>query len=164
MSGKLLRSTSIIAVMTLVSRISGLLRDIMFANMLGDKSVADIFFIAFRIPNFFRRITAEGAFAAGFVPVFTDFRQNSRQQDTDRFIQLVLGWFGLILAVISVSGVLCAPWLVKMLAWGFQYQEPGKFAQTVAATRLTFPYLFLSRWSRCLRESSIAVVVLLHQR
>jgi len=142
MSGKLLRSTSIIAVMTLVSRISGLLRDIMFANMLGDKSVADIFFIAFRIPNFFRRITAEGAFAAGFVPVFTDFRQNSRQQDTDRFIQLVLGWFGLILAVISVSGVLCAPWLVKMLAWGFQYQEPGKFAQTVAATRLTFPYLF----------------------
>lgn len=141
MSEKLIKSTAIVGSMTLLSRISGLLRDVIFANLLGDKAAADVFFVAFRIPNFFRRITAEGAFSAAFVPVFTDFRQTQAAPETARFLQLVLGWFGLILALVSVLGVIGAPWLVKALAWGFQ-DDPDKFGLTVAATRLTFPYLF----------------------
>ncbi|MGI9316460.1 MAG: murein biosynthesis integral membrane protein MurJ [bacterium] len=141
MSGKLIKSTSIVGSMTLVSRISGLVRDVVFANLLGDRAAADVFFVAFRIPNFFRRITAEGAFSAAFVPVFTDFREHREPQDTDRFLQLVIGRFGLILLIMSIVGVLLAPLMVQMLAWGF-VSDPEKFALTVDATRITFPYLF----------------------
>lgn len=141
MSGKLLKSTSIVGSMTLVSRISGLVRDMVFANLLGDRAAADVFFVAFRIPNFFRRITAEGAFSAAFVPVFTDFREHREPQDADRFIQLVTGRFGLLLLLISILGVVFAPVMVSMLAWGFG-AEPDKFTLTVEATRITFPYLF----------------------
>ncbi len=141
MSGNLLKSTSIVGSMTLLSRISGLIRDVVFANLLGDRAAADVFFVAFRIPNFFRRITAEGAFSAAFVPVFTDFREHREPKETDRFLQLVIGRFGLFLALISVLGILLAPLMVRMLAWGFG-AEPEKFALTVEATRITFPYLF----------------------
>ncbi len=140
-SPSLIKSTSIVGSMTLLSRISGLVRDIIFANLLGDKAAADVFFVAFRIPNFFRRITAEGAFSAAFVPVFTDFRQHKDSADASRFLQLILGRFGLILAIISLLGIFAAPWMVKGLAWGFQ-SDPEKFALTVSATRITFPYLF----------------------
>ena len=141
MSGKLIKSTSIVGSMTLVSRISGLVRDMVFANLLGDRAAADVFFVAFRIPNFFRRITAEGAFSAAFVPVCTDFREHREPQDADRFLQLVTGRFGLLLLLISILGVIFAPAMVSMLAWGFA-AEPEKFALTVEATRITFPYLF----------------------
>ena len=141
MSGKLIKSTSVVGSMTLVSRISGLVRDMVFANLLGDRAAADVFFVAFRIPNFFRRITAEGAFSAAFVPVFTDFREHRNSQDTDRFLQLTIGRFGLLLLVVSIIGVILAPLMVRMLAWGFG-AEPAKFALTVDATRITFPYLF----------------------
>jgi len=68
--------------MTLLSRLTGLLRDVVFANLLGDRAAADVFFVAFRIPHFVRRISAEGAFSAAFVPVFTDFRMNRPAADS----------------------------------------------------------------------------------
>ncbi|MDP7218180.1 MAG: lipid II flippase MurJ, partial [Arenicellales bacterium] len=73
MSLKLLKSTLTVGGMTLVSRITGLIRDIAFAQFLGSGLMADAFFVAFRIPNFFRRIFAEGAFSAGFVPVYAEY-------------------------------------------------------------------------------------------
>ncbi len=141
MSGKLIKSTSVVGSMTLLSRISGLIRDVVLANILGDRAAADVFFVAFRIPNFFRRMTAEGAFAAAFVPVFTDFRENHDRDQGKRFLELTLGRFGLVLALFSLAGVAAAPWLVKAIAWGFS-EDPAKFALTVEATRITFPYLF----------------------
>lgn len=141
MSGKLIKSTSVVGSMTLLSRISGLIRDVVLANLLGDRAVADVFFVAFRIPNFFRRITAEGAFAPAFVPVFTEFRERHAGIQGKRFLELTLGRFGLVLALFSLAGVAAAPWLVKVIAWGFS-GDPDKFALTVAATRITFPYLF----------------------
>jgi len=144
MSVQLLKSTSIVGLMTLLSRVSGLVRDVVFANLLGDRAAADVFFVAFRIPNFFRRMTAEGAFSAAFVPVFTDFRKHRSEEDTNRFVQLLAGRFGLILVGLTVVGVLGAPWLVRLLAFGFE-DDPVKFALTVEATRITFPYiLFIS--------------------
>ena len=141
MAAKLIRSASVIGSMTVLSRLSGLLRDVVFAHLLGDRAAADVFFVAFRIPNFFRRISAEGAFAAAFVPVFTDYRMRQSAPDNERFLQLLLGRFGLILLLASVVGVLAAPALVAVIAPGF-LQHPEQYQLAVSATRITFPYLF----------------------
>jgi len=141
MAAKLIRSTSVIGSMTLLSRLTGLLRDVVFAHLLGDRAAADVFFVAFRIPNFFRRISAEGAFSAAFVPVFTDFRMNRPAADSQRFLQLLLGRFGLILLIASALGVAAAPALVAVVAPGF-LQHPETYQLAVRATRVTFPYLF----------------------
>jgi len=141
MPAKLIRSTAVIGTMTLLSRLTGLLRDVVFAHLLGDRAAADVFFVAFRIPNFFRRISAEGAFSAAFVPVFTDFRMHRPAADNARFLQLMLGRFGLILLLASVAGAAAAPALVTVVAPGFLAQ-PEKFQLAVDATRITFPYLF----------------------
>ncbi|MBX2870285.1 MAG: murein biosynthesis integral membrane protein MurJ [Acidiferrobacterales bacterium] len=141
MSSRILKSTSVVGSMTLLSRLSGMVRDVVFAHLLGDKDAADVFFVAFRIPNFFRRITAEGAFSAAFVPVFTDFRENRSEDQNSIFIQLMLGRFGLILLLITFLGVLGSEYLVSLLAWGFK-GDPQKFQLTVTATQIAFPYLF----------------------
>jgi putative peptidoglycan lipid II flippase len=141
MTLKVLKSLSIVGSMTLLSRISGLVRDVIFANILGDKAAADIFFVAFRIPNFFRRIFAEGAFSAAFIPVFTQYRENHSAQETNSFLQLMIGRLGLILVVVTILGVYFADYLVAILASGFD-RDTSKFFLTVEATRITFPYLF----------------------
>lgn len=127
--------------MTLISRISGLVRDVAFANLLGDKAAADIFLVAFRLPNFFRRLSAEGAFSAAFVPVFTEFRETRSMDDNRAFLALTSGRFALALALICGLGVWMAPWLVTAIAPGF-LQDPDKFELTVETARIAFPYLF----------------------
>lgn len=141
MTTKLIKSTIVIGAMTFLSRVTGLLRDIVFAHLLGDRAVADVFFVALRIPNFFRRISGEGAFSAAFVPVFTDFRMHKSAADSNRFLQLLLGRFSIILLILSALGVLAAPLLVGALAPGFLH-DPAKYQLAVDATRITFPYLF----------------------
>lgn len=141
MAAKLIKSASVIGAMTFLSRVSGLLRDVVFAHLLGDRAVADVFFVAFRIPNFFRRISGEGAFSAAFVPVFTDYHLRKSAVENDRFLQLLLGRFGLILLTASAIGVLAAPALVAVVAPGF-LQQPEKYQLAVSATRITFPYIF----------------------
>lgn len=141
MSSKLIKSMSVVGSMTLVSRITGLIRDVIFANVLGDKAAADVFFVAFRIPNFFRRIFGEGAFAAAFVPVFTDYRMNKSESDTNSFLQILIGRFGLILLGVTFLGVVFAPGFVALLAYGF-VDQPEKYSLAVDATRITFPYIF----------------------
>lgn len=141
MAAKLIKSASVIGAMTFLSRVSGLLRDVVFAHLLGDRAAADVFFVALRIPNFFRRISAEGAFSAAFVPVFVDTRMRQSANDAERFVQLLLGRFGLILLVASALGVLAAPLLVALLAPGF-LQHPDQYQLAVNATRITFPYVF----------------------
>ncbi|MCY4149641.1 MAG: murein biosynthesis integral membrane protein MurJ [Gammaproteobacteria bacterium] len=141
MSSKIIKSVSTVGLMTLLSRITGLIRDIIFASILGDKAAADVFFVAFRIPNFFRRILGEGALSAAFVPVFTDYRMHRTREDVSSFLQLMLGRFGLLLLAISAIGVAGAPLLVSIVAAGF-LDDPEKFNAAVSATRITFPYLF----------------------
>jgi len=141
MVARILKSTYIIGLMTMISRISGLIRDVVFANLLGDKAAADVFFVVFRIPNFFRRIFGEGAFSATFVPVFTEYRLHKSELENTQFLQLLIGKFSLILIICSLLGVLFAPILVGILAAGF-LQEPEKFDLAVTATRIIFPYLF----------------------
>ncbi len=137
----LFKSMSVVGSMTLLSRISGLVRDVLFANVLGDKAAADVFIVAFRLPNFFRRLFGEGAFSAAFIPVFTEYRLHKTGDENNRFLQLMIGRFGLILILVCLAGVIFAPVLVTMLATGFT-RDPEKFALTVQASRITFPYLF----------------------
>ena len=127
--------------MTGLSRLSGLLRDIGFAQFLGSGLFADAFFVAFRIPNFFRRIFAEGAFSAAFVPVYSEFEIHGGAYQAKAFLNLILGRLCLTLFIVTILGVIGAPVLVSILAPGFQ-AEPEKFQATVAALRFTFPYLF----------------------
>jgi len=141
MSSKLLQSTFVIGLMTLVSRISGLIRDNIFAQVMGSQMVADVFFVAFRIPNFFRRLFGEGAFSAAFVPVFAEYDVNHSAEDGRRFLALVSGRLMLILLGVTLVGVIFAPALISLIAPGFR-KDPAAFSLAVDVTRIMFPYLF----------------------
>jgi len=140
MSVKLLKSTAIVSLMTLVSRVSGLVRDVIMANVLGSGAGSDAFFVAFRIPNFLRRIFGEGAFSQAFVPVYTELNEQNTQE-AKQFVAATSGRLGLIVFILSVLGVIFAPAIIHLFAPGF-VDEPEKFATTVDALRIMFPYLF----------------------
>ena len=141
MSKKLLKSAGAVSGMTFISRISGLIRDIVFAQVIGSSGAADAFFVAFRIPNFLRRIFGEGAFSQAFVPVLSEYRSLHDQSRIRDFIAQLSGRLGVILMLITIIGILAAPLIVSALAPGFR-ADPFKFATTVDALRITFPYLF----------------------
>ena len=140
MSSKLFKSTAIISVMTLVSRISGLVRDVVMANILGPGVLSDAFVVAFRIPNFLRRIFAEGAFSQAFVPVFSELTEQNTLQ-AKKFVNSSAGILALVTFILSVLGIIFAPQIVSVLAPGFK-SDPEKFAVTVESLRWMFPYLF----------------------
>ena len=121
---------------------AGLVRDILFARLIGAGVgvSADAFYVAFRIPNFFRRIFGEGAFSQAFVPVFTEYRSKRSDEEIHAFAGHMAGAFAAILFVVTVIGVVAAPFLIMALAPGF-IDEPEKFDLTVAMLRITFPYL-----------------------
>jgi putative peptidoglycan lipid II flippase len=128
--------------MTLVSRISGLLRDIVLASFIGASAsvAADAFYVAFRIPNFFRRIFGEGAFSQAFVPVLSEYRHRDDDAAIRLFISHMSAALGLVLLLLVLAGVLAAGAVVTVLAPGF-LDDPAKFATTVDMLRITFPYL-----------------------
>ena len=141
MSRRLIKSTLVTGGMTLLSRISGLVRDMVFAGLIGAGAgiAADAFYVAFRIPNFLRRIFGEGAFSQAFVPVFTEYKTRAPLAEMREFVDRMAGIFGLILFGTTIVGVLAAPFLVYALAPGFSGE---KYELTVAMLRITFPYIF----------------------
>ena len=137
----LLVSTGVVGAMTLVSRITGLARDIGFSHWFGAGLVMDAFFVAFKIPNLLRRFFAEGAFSQAFVPVLSEFRGTRTADETRALIDKIAGTLTVVLFVFTVLGVLAAPLLILVFAPGFI----GDDARRVLATdmlRLTLPYLF----------------------
>jgi putative peptidoglycan lipid II flippase len=127
---------------TLLSRLTGFIRDIILAAVLGAGPVADAFFVAFRLPNHFRAIFAEGAFNAAFVPSYARIRE---QGGPTRAAQFADNIFGLLLAsqiVLLVVALAFTPAVIGVLAPGFA-RDPGRFALAVDLTRITFPYLLL---------------------
>jgi putative peptidoglycan lipid II flippase len=127
---------------TLVSRVTGFLRDIMLAAILGAGPVADAFFVALRLPNHFRAIFAEGAFNAAFIPAYTRVRRASGEQParlfTDHIFMLLLASQVVLLGVAWMF----TPLVIDLLAPGFS-KDPGRFTLAVNLTRITFPYLLL---------------------
>ena len=125
---------------TLVSRVLGLVRDVVIASVFGAGTSADTFFVAFRIPNFFRRLFGEGAFSHAFVPVLGEYRASRTSDEVRDLVGHVVGTLGAILLAVTVAGILSAPILVYVFASGFA-AEPGQAALTSSLLRLTFPYL-----------------------
>jgi putative peptidoglycan lipid II flippase len=127
--------------MTLLSRITGLVREMVLARMFGGTSgIMDAFLIAWQIPNYLRRLFAEGAFSQAFVPVVSEYRVKRSHEDTRELVDSVAGTLGTVLAVASVLGVVIAPLLILLFAPGFRQDIP-KFDLTVDMLRWTFPYL-----------------------
>ncbi len=127
--------------MTMISRVLGFVRDIIVARMFGADAGTDAFFLAFKIPNFLRRLFAEGAFSQAFVPVLAEYRAKRTQEELKDLVDRVAGTLGGILLLITTLGVLAAPILVVIFGPGFIGQD-SKFALAADMLRITFPYLF----------------------
>ncbi len=138
----LIKSTVSVGSMTLLSRVLGLARDIVIARFFSASDAADAFFVAFKIPNFLRRLFAEGAFSLAFVPVLTEYRSNYTAAQTRDLIDRVAGTLGFILLLLSLLGVVASPLLISIFAAGF-LDQPAKFELTSDMLRLTFPYILL---------------------
>jgi len=135
----LTRHAGTVSGLTLLSRVAGLIRDMVFAFLFGAGKAADAFNIAFTIPNVFRRLLAEGALSIAFVPVFTEYKTTRSEEESRHLYNVTFTLFLIVLAVVTVIGVAASPALVRLFAPGF---EDDKFALTVLLNRLVFPYLF----------------------
>ena len=125
---------------TLVSRVLGFVRDAVTAAVLGGGPVADAFFVAFRLPNLFRRLFAEGAFASAFVPMLVEVRDREGAAAARRFSgEAALALLATI-ALLTVPAMVFAPEVVRLLAPGFA-ADPGKLALTATLARICLPYL-----------------------
>ena len=137
----LFRSGSTVAAMTLASRVLGFVRDQVLAVTFGASGTMDVFLVAFKIPNFLRRLFGEGAFAQAFVPVFTEYRETRSPAALRELAAHVSGTFALVLLIVSTLGVACAPLITWLFAPGFA-DEPERYELAVRMLRITFPYLF----------------------
>lgn len=153
MSNKLIKSGLIVTFMTLVSRILGLVRDVVIANIMGAGAAADMFLFANKIPNFLRRLFAEGAFAQAFVPVLSEVKNKDEQDGTDLdqtrvLIAQVSGTLGVLVSIMTLIGVIASPIFVMLFGFGWFVDwlngGPGaeKFDLASSLLKITFPYLW----------------------
>src|SRR5476649_2795163 len=138
----LLKSLAAVSSMTMFSRVLGFARDAIVARVFGAGMVTDAFFVAFKLPNLLRRIFAEGAFSQAFVPILAEYKTQQGEEATRTFIADVSGLLTLVLALVTLLGMLAAPWVIYITAPGF-VDSPDKFALTSALLRVTFPYILL---------------------
>ena len=141
MSRAIFKSTTVVGVTTLLSRITGLWRDMVYSQSFGAGSVMDAFLVAYKIPNFLRRLFAEGAFSQSFVPVISEYKVRRSQQEVRELVGGVSGTLGAVLFVVTLIGVIAAPVIIFLFAPGFR-GEAGKYELAVEMFRFTFPYLF----------------------
>ena len=136
------RAAGTVGFYTLLSRILGLVRDMVVARFFGTSMAADAFFVAFRIPNLLRRLFAEGSLTIAFIPVFTELLTQKSKQDAFQLARIVLTLLSCVLTVVTLLGILLSPWIVRIMAPGFG-GSGMKYDLTVLLTRITFPYIFL---------------------
>ncbi|HJZ42183.1 MAG TPA: lipid II flippase MurJ, partial [Hyphomicrobiaceae bacterium] len=137
---KLYRAFATVGGLTMVSRVFGFARDMMIAAVLGTGAVADAFFVAFRLPNLFRRLFGEGAFNSAFVPMFAGRLQADGPQAARSFAEEALAGLLFALLLLTALAEIAMPWLMYALAPGFS-DTPEKFDLAVLLTRIAFPYL-----------------------
>jgi putative peptidoglycan lipid II flippase len=140
-SGAIFKSTAVTGVATLVSRITGLVREMIYAQAFGASAFMDAWLVAFKIPNFLRRLFAEGSFSQAFVPVISEYKLKRSQDETRDLVDDVAGTFGVVLFVVTLIGVIAAPLIILIFAPGW-YDEPDKWHLASSMLRWTFPYLF----------------------
>lgn len=139
---KITRAAGVVGSATLLSRIFGLVRDLVTAYFFGADMVADAFFVAFRIPNLLRRLVAEGALTVAFIPIFTEYLSRKGREDAFAMARACMTLLSILLAVMTITGVILSPWIVRLFAPGFG-DDPEKLALTVFLTKVMFPYIFL---------------------
>ncbi len=141
----LLQSTAVVGGMTVLSRALGLVRDVVYARFFGAGLLMDAFFVAFKIPNIFRRFFAEGAFSQSFVPVFAEYDQQRERAEVQALADKVAGTLGLVLFVFTALGVVAAPILIAIAGAGWllnpDAESAAKYDLAVQMLRFTFPYL-----------------------
>jgi putative peptidoglycan lipid II flippase len=137
----LLRSSGVVGLFTMLSRFLGLARDVVFARVIGAEALADVFFVAFKIPNFFRRLFAEGAFAQAFVPILGEYREKGSAAAVRQLVSRVAGNLGLCLILLTLFIVVASPLMAAIFAPSWYMDNPSKFAATSEMLRITFPYL-----------------------
>lgn len=128
--------------LTLVSRVAGFVRDILTAAVLGAGMIADAFFVALKLPNLFRRLFAEGAFAVSFVPLFSAALERDGRPAAVRFAEEALAILVAVLVPFTVLAMLAMPWVIALIAPGF-VGDPERYTLAITFTRITFPYLML---------------------
>lgn len=144
MAERLLKSTATVGSITLISRILGLIRDLVFATFFGASGAYDAFILAFKIPNFLRRMFAEGAFAQAFVPLLSEYKTTQNAQEEKAFIDHAFGALAGVLIAVTALGVCLAPVLIVIFSPGF-LETPDRYDMAVGLLRITFPYiLFIS--------------------
>ena len=139
--GGLLRSSAVVSLFTMLSRVLGLLRDVVLAQVIGASALADAFFVAFKIPNFFRRLFAEGAFAQAFVPVLGEYREKGSQAAVSALVAHVYASLGGVLLFFTGLVVVAAPVFAALFAPSWWWQGSAQFAVVTDLLRITFPYL-----------------------
>nr|WP_312971980.1 murein biosynthesis integral membrane protein MurJ [Pseudomonas sp.] len=138
----LLKSLAAVSSITMLSRVLGFVRDTIMARIFGAGIASDAFVVAFKLPNLLRRIFAEGAFSQAFVPILAEYKTQKGEEATRTFVAYVAGQLTLILALVTLLGVLAAPWIVWASAPGFS-DNPERFELTSDLLRVTFPYILL---------------------
>lgn len=148
MSKKLIKSGLLVSFMTLLSRVLGLVRDVVVANLLGTSVAADVFLFANRIPNFLRRLFAERAFSKAFVPVLAEYNADGELDKTREFIAKVSGTLGGLVTIVTLFGVIASPVVAALFGtgWFLDWVNDGpdaeKFTQASLLLKITFPYLW----------------------
>ncbi|MEZ8105539.1 murein biosynthesis integral membrane protein MurJ [Vibrio cortegadensis] len=148
MSKRLLKSGLIVSAMTFISRVLGLVRDVVVANLMGAGASADVFFFANKIPNFLRRLFAEGAFSQAFVPVLTEYHASGDKDKTRELIARASGTLGVIVTIVTLIGVLGSGVVTAMFGAGWFIDwlndgpDAGKFELASFMLKITFPYLW----------------------
>ncbi len=135
------KAAGVVGAATLLSRIFGFIRDVVVAWFFGAGLASDAFFVAFRIPNLLRRLFAEGSLSISFIPVFTEYLSNQGKDEAFQLARSALRLISVLLAVITILGILLSPLIVRIVVPGFA-DSPEKLALTITLTRMMFPYIF----------------------
>jgi len=147
------RAAGVLGFATILSRIMGMVRDMVVSRLFGAGFATDAFFAAFQIPNMLRRFFAEGALTSAFVPTFSDCRTNRGEQDARELANVCFTLLTIVMAGITIGGICFSPQIVRLMFPGFA-AEPSKLELTILLTRLMFPYIFF--------VSLVALCMLLH--
>src|SRR5688572_17244487 len=139
---RLFKAMATVAVLTSVSRIAGFIRDIMTAAYIGAGPVSDAFFVALKLPNFFRRVTAEGAFTVSFVPLYSETLEKDGPEEASRFAGNAFMIMLYALSAFTIIAMIFMPWVIYLIAPGFGVGEE-RYDLAVELSRITFPYLVL---------------------
>lgn len=140
-NSKVAKAAGVVGAATMVSRIFGVIRDMVIAALFGANWITDAFWIAFRIPNMLRRLLGEGSLTISFVPVFSEYLQNKSRQDALDLASSAFTLLSIILVVISILGIVLSPVIITLTAWGF-VGNSEQFELAVFLNRIMFPYIF----------------------